>query len=235
MSFLAKLFINGKAINVLDTNVQFYQQFNNATQQPEGIPNGGLFDVTIEADGTTDMLGLAISPDTMCEGYIRFYKRDGMSKLVDYEFFDTYIVHYERYFRAFTGEPASDLLRFSPGILRIGDVVFEKWWKITDLNAKQAATTVPVQEEKQPRVVDYYITDAMNNRIQEAKIGDTIFLNVKTKDMIGESMNIDLKDQTVDFKYQGKLLTNDMLTDLQVTGNLEKIELEVVAPSQQSD
>ena len=222
-------------MNVLDTNIQFYQEIDPATKQPEAIPNGGLFDVTVEADGTTELLGLAISPDTMCEGIIRFYRRDGMSKLVDYEFYDTYVVHYRRHFRAFTGEPASDHFTFSPGILKIGEVVFQKWWKVTDLAIKAQAQAVPVQREKTPKIVDYYITDKLNNRIEKAKIGDVIYLNVKTKDMVGEAMNIKLNDQTVDFKYNGKVLKKDTLSGLEITADLEQIELEVVPQGSDTD
>ncbi|WP_394750692.1 type VI secretion system tube protein TssD [Spongiimicrobium salis] len=231
MSFLAKLFINNRVINVLDTNIQFYQQVDYSTLQPESIPNGGLFTITIEADGAADLLGLALSPDTMSRGYIRFYKRDGFSKLTDYEFFDTYVVQYERHFRAFSGTPATDTFTFSPGILRIGDMVFEKSWKVTDLNNYAAPTALEpeMESEKSPRIVDYYITDNMNNRIEKAEIGETIFLNIKTKDMIGEDMTISLNDQTVDFKYQGELLADDTLRNIQVKKDMEKIELEVVA------
>jgi len=111
--------------------------------------------------------------------------------------------------------------------LRIGDVVFQKWWKITDLSVVPEA--IPVTEEpKPPKVQDYYITDEMNNRIEKAKIGDTIYLNIKTSGMIGESMSINLDDKSADFKYNGEVLVDDTLSDYQITKNLEKIALEVV-------
>ena len=231
MSFLAKLFINNRVINVLETDVQFYQPVDYSTLQPESIPKGGLFTVTVEADGTTDLLSLALSPDIMSRGYVRFYRRDGLSKLTDYEFFDAYVVHYERHFRAFSGEPATDTFTFSPGILRVGDMVLEKWWKVTDLANMASTNAAPPATEtsKNPKILDYYITDKMNNRIEKAEIGDTIFLNIKTKDMIGEAMTIRLDDQTVDFKYQGNVLVNDTLSDIEVKADMEKIELEVVS------
>jgi len=33
---------------------------------------GGVFNISVEADGTTDLLAYALSPDMMCEGYIAF-------------------------------------------------------------------------------------------------------------------------------------------------------------------
>jgi len=176
---------------------------------------------------STDLLGLALSPDTMCEGYIRFYKRDGMSKLMDYEFYDTHIVGYQRDFEGYYGKVTTDKYVLSPGILRIGDMVFEKWWKVSDLAVKDAPA--PAQEpKKEPTVKDYFITDKDGNRIEKAKIGETITLNISTQDMIGETMTINLNDTSIDFIYNGEKLENDTLKDLTITKNKEKIDLEVV-------
>ena len=232
MSFLAKLFIQGRAIHVLDTNVHFYQRIHPETFQPTSVPMGGVFTVTLEADSTTDFLRLMLSPDSMCNGYIRFYKRDGMSKLNDYEFFDTYIVGYQRDFDGVHGLQTTDTLTFSPGILRVGSMVFEKHWKVTDLAVKADVTAISEKVEKKPKLVDSYLTDTYNNCIEEAKVGDTIFLNIKTKDMIGELMTVKLNNQTVDFKYNGKVLKDDTLKDFQITGNNQKIELDVIRQAQ---
>ncbi len=227
MSFLAKLFINGRVINLLDTNIQFYQQMNPANFKPAALPMGGVFEITVEADGSTDLLNLALSPDTMCEGYIRFYKRDGMTKMVDYEFFDTHVVRYLRTFEGYYGKVTTDRYILSPGILRIGDMVFEKWWKVSDLAMKDMPVP-PVEPQKNPTVKDYFITDKGGNRIKKTKIGEKITLNISTQDMIGELMTISLNDPTADFMYMGQVLENDTLKDLTITKNMEKIELEVV-------
>ncbi|QCW98843.1 hypothetical protein FGM00_01425 [Aggregatimonas sangjinii] len=229
MSFLAKLFINRRVINVLDTNIRFYQQVNPDNFKPAALPMGGVFNLTIEADGNTDLLGLALSPDTMCEGYIRFYKRDGMTRMRDYEFFDTHIVSYQRNFEGYYGKVTTDHYVLSPGILRIGDMVLEKWWKVSDLAVKDAPAPPP-EPKKKPVVKDYFITDKDGNRIEETKIGEMITLNISTQDMIGETMTINLSDPTADFMYNGMVLEDDTLKDLMVTKNMEKIKLKVVEP-----
>ncbi len=227
MSFLAKLFINGRSINILDTNIRFYQEVNPANFKPASLPMGGVFNLKVEADGTTDLLTYALSPGMMCEGYIRFYKRDGLSKMMDYEFFDTHVVRYQRNFNGYYGKVTTDEFVLSPGILRIGDAVYEKSWKISDLDAKDAPVPVP-EPKKEPLVKDYYITDKDGNRIEETRIGEKITLNIKTQDMIGETMTINLSDPTADFIYMGQVLENDTLKDLTIGKNMEKIELEVV-------
>ncbi len=217
MSFLAKLFLNGREMNVLDTNIHFYQNVDPRTYRPSVLPNGGIFTVTVEADGDTDLWRLAVSPDTMCGGHIRFYKRDGMSKLTDDEFLDTYVTGCRRNFDGQGRAPATDTVTFSPGILQIGDVVFEKPWKVTDLAAMEYTTPIPKEQERKPKIKDYYLTDKLNNRISEARVGETVILNISTRDMVGERMTIDLNDPEVDCKYQGKFLQDDTLKNLPIT------------------
>lgn len=69
---------------------------------------GGVFNISVEADGTTDLLAYTLLPDMMCEGFIRFYKRDRMSKLMDYEFYETHIVGYQRDFEGQYGKVTTD-------------------------------------------------------------------------------------------------------------------------------
>ncbi len=108
---------------------------------------GGLFTVAIETGTSTDLLRLMLSPDAMCKGYIRFYKRDAISKLMDYEFFDTYIISHRTEFTCDGSKPLTDTLVFSPGILRIGDMVFEKHCKVTDLTANADKKTENKDED----------------------------------------------------------------------------------------
>lgn len=233
MSFLAKLFINGRVINVLDTNIRFYQQVNPDNFKPAALPMGGVFNLTIEADGSTDLLGLALSPDTMCEGYIRFYKRDGMTRMQDYEFFDTHIVSYRRNFEGYYGKVTTDHYVLSPGILRIGDMVLEKWWKVSDLAVKDAPAPPPTAaEDKVPQMIETYYEDGQGNRLKnkDLKIGDEVSLVLKTLDGVGKTVSIDLDDNNRDFEYKGKVLNGDLLEGITIIANTQKFRLKVVAP-----
>ncbi len=228
MSFLAKLFIHGKAINILDTNVRFYRGIHPTTFQPTTIPMGRGFTVTIEADGNTKLLGLMLSPKAMCEGYIRFYKRDGLSKLNDYEFFDTYVVGYQRDFDGVHGQQTTDTLTFSPGILRIGSMVFEKPWKVTDLAAKAELATMPKKEDKKPKVHEGYYENEKGEKEFRPKKNDTVFYIAKTRDLAGKTIDVDLSDSPVIFEHEGISLNDGIVQGLEVTGNRTRIALKVL-------
>lgn len=234
MSFLAKLFINGKEINVLDTNIQFYQSIDPATYMPHSLPQGGLFKITVETTDDTDFLRLMVSSDTMCKGYIRFYRRDGLSRLIDYEFFDTYIVGHRTEFSATSNRPVQDAILFSPGILRIGDMVFEKPWKITDLD-------IPVKmasaQQGEPSIISCYYEDMEGTKIakEELTVGDTVKLVLHTSNANGKTINLDLGDLNKDFEYKGERLEADILSDVLIKSSPQKFKLKILEQEEEGD
>ncbi|CAZ98057.1 type VI secretion system tube protein TssD [Zobellia galactanivorans] len=212
MSFLAKLFINGRRINVLDTDIHFDQNIDPYTFKPTSLPQGGIFTVTVEADGTTDILALALARDTMCSGYIRFYNRGGMSKLTDYEFFDTYVVSCQRNYDDLS--TAKDTYVFSPGILRIGDMVFEKPWKITDLsNLTNNITPEPIVPK--PKLASVKWKTVEGETIEETTYQEKVALEVKVANAEGGSVEITIeKEDGTEFEEGTKSLTfTEYLTD----------------------
>lgn len=206
MSFLAKLFMNGRSINLLDTNVQFYRNIHPSTFQPTTMPMGGGFTFTVEADSNTDLLRLMISPDAMCEGYIRFYKRDGFSKLTDYEFFDTHVVNYHFSFDGVHGTGANITYHFSSGILRIGDMVFEKHWKVTDLKEREEASAVPIAPSPRLAAVKWKSIDG--ETIGETAYDEKVGLEIKVANPEGGRVEISIeKEDGTEFENGQKSLS----------------------------
>lgn len=225
MSFLAKMFVHDRVINVLHTNIHLYQQCDPSTHQPNAKTNGGLFQVVIEADEHTDLLNTVIS-GTMCSGYIRFFKRDGMSKLIDYEFFDAYIIDISTHFNAYSPDPMTDTLTFSPGILRFGDVIYEKWWKVTDLNRETVEPTVI--EDDNPQILESYFEDENNETVYKPKKDQNITLVIKSQNMIGKYVDIDLGDSDIEFEHNGELLEEDILREHRITSDFMRIQLKTI-------
>ncbi len=228
MSFLAKLFLNGREMNVLDTNVHFYRQLQPRTFQPTSLPMGGIFNITLEADANTDLLRLMLSEMGQCNGHIRFYKHDALSKLYDYEFFDTHVVGYHHIFDGVCGPGAQVNVTFSPGILRIGDMVFEKHWKTTDLAAKDKLAAIPHKEEKKPKLHTGYFENENGEKEFKPKKNDTINYIAKTRDMAGKSIDLDLSDTPILFEHHGETIANGIIHGLEVTGNRMRIPLKVL-------
>ena len=52
-----------------------------------------------------------------------------------------------------------------------------------------------------------------------------VCLIVKTEGMAGKVVDIDLSDSEIDFEYRGAVLPDDQLNNLNVTGDIMKIDL----------
>ena len=46
--------------------------------------------------------------------------------------------------------------------------------------------------------------------------------------MIGKTVDIDLSDNTKDFKYEGQVLEDDILANLTINGNIQQEKLKVI-------
>ena len=226
MSFLARLFINDRIINVQSSRIHFSQN-KDIAGKPAGRVNGGLFTLVLEMDGQTDLLHQMMAIEQMVDGYVRFYKRDGMSKLVDYEFKDTYIYRYRMTQTANGTNPALIEVSFSPGILLIGSVQYIKPWHVTDIHAVEAAPTPEAPSNSNPRLLSTHYTDQEGDRVEELYEG-TLILVVESRDCTGEYVDIDLSDDQFDFKYKGQRAEDDILRDVKITQAIQEIPLEVI-------
>jgi len=116
--------------------------------------------------------------------------------------------------------------------MKMRNVIHEKTWNPN--NPFEEITPTVISQEEEKEIVAYHITDTDGNELEEYETGDKIILNIETKNRIGDSLTIHLEDKTHDFKYNGKLLENDMLKDYVVNSDMEKVELEVINESQQA-
>ena len=226
MSFKAQLFINDRIINVLGCRLGFNQN-KDITGKPVGRVDGGQFVVTIETDRNTDILHQMMGAETMIDGYLRFYKRDGMSKLVDYEFWDCYVANYKVRFSSVNTDPMTTQLLFSPGVLRINGVVLKKPWHVTDIDAEEVEATPEPVSNNNPRLLSTHYTDMDGNKVEELYEAKLILV-VESRDCIGKYVDIDLSDDEFDFKHKGQEVKDDILKDIKITDDIQKIELEVV-------
>lgn len=142
------------------------------------------------------------------------------------EFIDACCVDYTEQFTSTSENPMTINLKITSAGMKEGTAEFSEYWRVTYPNTAPVAKSEASDNE--PRVVEYYITDTNNRRIEETVIGETILLNIVSRNLIGEKLTINLEDQTVDFKYIGEILANDTLSNYEISSNHEKIELEVI-------
>ncbi|WP_299313584.1 type VI secretion system tube protein TssD [uncultured Aquimarina sp.] len=230
MAFQAKLCINDQERNVLDSTF-LYQQLIDSNGRPKTSIQDGKIRVLIESTKNDELFyDWMFSTHTMYNGYVRFYKRDGFSKLFDFEFANCHCVHLEEKFNAEGNSPLKMELVLSPGIQKVRGQIFEKNWNPS--NPFENVTPITEREEDlEPEIEDMYYTDMNGNTIpdDQLKSGTAVYLVLETKNGVGKDVDIDLDDNQNDFKYNGEVLTNDIIEDLTIKSDTQKIKLEIIS------
>jgi len=227
MAFQAKLFINDEERNVLNSAF-LYQQLVDSNGRPKSSIQGGNINLMVASTKNDELFyDWMFSTHIMNNGYVRFYKRDGYSKLFDFEFGNCHCIHLEEKFNAVSNDPLKIELILSPGIQRVRGVLFEKNWNPSNPFDNATPITERAEEDK-PEIVDFYIETNGEDSNTKYKVGDTISVVIISKNKIGDLVDIDLKDKTKDFKYNGEIVLNDIIKDFEIRSNKEVLKLEVI-------
>ncbi len=231
MSFLAKLFLDNTERQILNADI-LVRQTTDWLGRPDSMPQGGLINVKVASTHETLFWEWMVSPIMMKNGYIRFYKHDGMSKLFDLEFWDCYCVDYYEFFDDSSNEPLELNLTFSPGVIRLKNTVFEKNWRITNLSqiAGQAVSINEMlakeeEEEKgEPSLDRLYFVDMEGNELDELFPGK-VKMVIESTNAIGETVTFNLFDPVYNYVYDGKELKDDILSGYEIKSDVDEIEL----------
>ncbi|MDC1161824.1 type VI secretion system tube protein TssD [Tenacibaculum sp.] len=223
-SFNAKLFINDEVRNILNVN-QAYKQVTDITGRPEGKPYGASLFIAIESTKNDDFFyHNMFSPSNKVKGEVVFYKRDGFSILFKMEFANAYILGLNEEFDAYDSNPLHMNLEIGWGIMKMKGILHQERWN-PDNPFEEVETTV--LEEREPAFLGYYFEDENEERIEqeEIEIDKEIYLVIETENADGDSITIDLDDDNLDYKYNGKILENDIIKGITITGEQTKVKL----------
>ena len=85
-----------------------------------------------------------------------------------------------------------------------------------------------VKEGISEQVTEIYFTDLDNNRLENTPENIKILLNIQSENRIGDIVSIEFPNPIIDFKYNGKVLENDTLSNYKIQSNHDTIELETL-------
>lgn len=83
------------------------------------------------------------------------------------------------------------------------------------------------------QTIEIYYTNLEGDKIEEAIIGEEIYLVLESKNMIGQVIDVDLSDNTRDFEYEGQILKDDILKNLTINKNIQQERLKVIPQQKQ--
>ena len=230
MSLVAKLYVEDKEINILDFKFRFTRS-TDEHGKPMGKPNGTVFEIIFETTSDQSFMSWAIATDMTKHVKIVVSPVTATSKSRVIELYDVHCVHFRNNFNAQDGEPMTTLIHLTPAIMiDDGYKVLDHYWKKTDLSVSAPITTL--EPEKQPVFIESYYENKQEERIsdEEVKIGDEVTLVLKTTDTVGKTITVSLQDEAKDFEYEGKCLEDDLLENITISADVQRIPLKVLSP-----
>jgi hypothetical protein len=226
MAIIAKMYVDDQIINLIDFSISFSQR-SDETGRPTSKSQLQTIWAVFQTTKDTSLYAWSITSFQLKEVTVILTAEMENGKSKEYEFYDVACTFYKEEFNGVNSSPALTTIGMEAAIFKYQDFYHEKYWKVTDIN-NRVSTTIQEDQIEEKKVIDYYITDLNNKRINKVLIGDKIVLNVFSRNMLGEMLNIKLDNQSVDFKYNGEILANDLLHNYRINSNLEKVELEAV-------
>ena len=97
---------------------------------------------------------------------------------------------------------------------------------------EQHPDNTPKQEEgvkENGKILEVYFEDCNGNKTDITRPNQSVFLVVKTVNMVGEKVEIDLSDVRFDYDYNDKVLNDDIIKDLEITADNMKIKLKSIS------
>ncbi|MTI30420.1 type VI secretion system tube protein TssD [Xanthovirga aplysinae] len=229
MAFRGKLFIDELELNLLEYDLEFQQPLG-FQSRPNDSVKGGIFNVVFEKrEQANYLMNWMTQADMRKNGHISFSGQENEGVLYKQEFWDAYCINYKETFWHDSTEPMVVRLSFAAGIIRNNKgTTFKQSWHITDIGALGAEEEPVNEEENSGSITGLHLIDLNEEPVVELKVGEKVKLIVESQGMTGETTNIELTDETFDFKYLGKVLKGQ-IADYQVKSERDELELEVVA------
>ena len=226
MSFKIELIIDEHSLNVLHYSLTFHQGAD-ATGRPSQKPVFKGITLTFESQKGVNLMLWMISSGLTKTIKLKITPRDGgRSRIIT--FYDAHLLGWLTNFDANGTEPLSETLQISAGGIKdsISNAEYTASWRVTYDEAESNAVATVIEEEE-PKFLEYVFEDESGNEISQESIKpeQKITLVIQTEYAEGKKIKINLNDDALDFKYNNKVLENDTLKGINITGKETRIEL----------
>ena len=130
MSTMATLeMIDCPRMKVLHCEFGFNQMIDEIGK-PNSIPHGGLINITVAADGKTDLYQWMIHPTMKKTGSIIYYLPDGINILKTIKFIEGLCVRYNETFDSLGEYPVQIELEISSRIFEMNGIQYKNNWPV---------------------------------------------------------------------------------------------------------
>ncbi len=226
MFIKGKLIVDNESYNILRYESGRYQNVTkNGNPYTRVITNPYIID--IETTSESNLFAWAASKAVMKPVKIVMSHPSEFDRPRTIELYDTLCVGYDCYFDAVNNTPMTTQLTLSPAIvIENNELIMEQSWKVTDLSIQNSDNRP--QQKEEATLEDSYMVDENNNLIKDVKPGMNIELVIKTTNSVGKTITVDLSNDKCDYKYNGIILSGDMLNKYTINKDIDRIPLEVI-------
>ena len=227
MSVQAKIIIDDEEINALWFSFG-YQRHADVNGRPttKGVFLG--LRVAIESRRTLNLAHWAFAPNLTKEIELHISSRFGEGRTRKLKLYDCHLLRWDNRFTANGSQPMHEILHISAGGVKDNNSAVEysaPWRKTFDMD--DVEHTKPT-EDKEGFVIDSYFEDRKGNKIKKPRKNKELYLVVKTEDLEGETIDIDLSDNEYNFEHQGNILPDDQLLNHTVTSSTMRIPIKTI-------
>jgi len=128
MSFISKLEVEGSTYKVLHSTFNFNQPLG-TNLKPSGSTQGGILNVTLEVDKSTDFFFWMVNSVVTKNGSLSFYNRDALSKQITIDFTNAFCTNLSGVYDAYNNEPLKINISIVAESLKInGEVEYDNNW-----------------------------------------------------------------------------------------------------------
>jgi len=227
MSVKAKIIIDDEEINALWFSYG-YQRHADVNGRPttKGVFLG--LRLAIESRKTLNLAHWAFAPNLTKEIELHISSRFGEGRTRKLKLYDCHLLRWDNRFTANGNQPMHEILHISAGGVKDNNSAVEysaPWRKTFDMDDVEPTT---LDQEEKGTILKSYFEDKNKNKITRIRKNTEIYLVVKTENMEGETIDIDLSDDDYNFEHQGNILPNDQLLDYTVNSSTVRIPLKTI-------
>ncbi len=224
----AKLIIDEKEINVL----MFSFGFNKGTDtngRPSKKPVFVGLQLVIEARKDLNLADWSFASNQTKQLELHIYPVIMGGKTRKLYFYDCHLVGWKNVFSSTGSNPMSETLEITCAGVEdsTSTTEYSAYWRKTFKQDNVELTAINHEEEE--KISEIYFTDLNGNKIDDPIIGTDVFLVIKSNNLSGQSVDIDISDKEKDFVYKEQVLENDILENLIINGSTQKEKLTVIA------
>ncbi len=244
MNTVAKLFIGRQERELIYTNIDYHRDAW-ANGKPCTETMGGMVAVGFIPRGDEDEILRWMFADRMDDDSVEyprclyvlkkaeivFYEGDYDGRILfKYKLEDCTCVYYQESFSNLWGMETTLILSAAIQYYKNNDTFLIKGWRENWKPPQPYQPPVEKIDDEKPQILDCYYTDLKGDQNANTKVGQEVYLVLKTKNLIGKTIDINLSDSKRDFEYQGKILEDDLLKNIHINKEVQQIKLKVVKP-----